>query len=177
MEAIFMMYRRILENRDYKYYLEQINEVEKDRIYCRHGLDHYLAVAKISMLLARECEIDVDEDIVYGAALLHDLGRYDIEAKNHEDVSCQLAEKILPDCGYEPVKIRVIVDLINSHRGRYFISEIQHLRKTKQLDLNACFRIADQISRKCFECQAVDTCKWKEEEKIKFEIVKLQGET
>lgn len=172
-----MMYRRILENKEYKFYIEKINELEKDRIYCGHGLNHFFTVAKICIVLARECGIDVDEDIVYGAALLHDLGRYDINTDNHEVVSCKLAEKILPECGYEPIKILEIVDLITSHRGRYFISEILQLRKTKQLDLKECFKVADQISRKCFECRAIDSCKWKEEEKIKFEIVKLQGDT
>ncbi len=172
-----MMYHKILENSNYKFCLNQINELEKDRIYCRHGLDHFFTVAKISMILAKESGIDADENIIFGAALLHDLGRYDIAADNHEAISCQLAKKILPDCGYNTVEIEKIVELISSHRGRYSISKIQELRKTKQLDLKACFRIADQISRKCFECQAIDTCKWKEEEKLHFEIVQLQGET
>ena len=172
-----MMYHRILENSNYKFCLNQINELEKDRIYCRHGLDHFFTVAKISMILAKESGIDADENIIFGAALLHDLGRYDIAADNHEAISCQLAEKILPDCGYNTIEIGKIVELISSHRGRYSISKIQELRKTKQLDLKECFRIADQISRKCFECKAIDTCKWKEEEKLHFEIVQLQGET
>ena len=57
------------------------------------------------------------------------------------------------------------------------ISKIQELRRSKKLDLNECFRVADQISRRCFECKSSETCKWKDEEKIHFEFIELQGET
>ena len=177
MEAIFMKYHKILENMEYRYCLDKLDELEQDRIYCRHGLEHFYAVARITLMLAQEGGISVDEDVVYGAALLHDLGRYDINAENHEAVSCELARKILPDCEYNFDTIQQIVNIISNHRGRYSISKIQELRRSKKLDLNECFRVADQISRRCFECKSSETCKWKDEEKIHFEFIELQGET
>jgi hypothetical protein len=46
--------KAILANESYRRYVEQIENYEKDRRYCRHGQDHFLAVCRISYILVLE---------------------------------------------------------------------------------------------------------------------------
>ncbi len=43
--------------------------------YCRHGLEHLLDVARISYIQVLEDGLDYDENVLYAAALLHDIGK------------------------------------------------------------------------------------------------------
>ena len=55
--------------------LHKIQELERDRIYCKHGLPHLLDVARIASLMAADRQLDLPRDVIYAAALLHDIGR------------------------------------------------------------------------------------------------------
>ena len=56
--------------------MEHLAEYEKNRIFCRHGMDHLMDVARIAYIENLEKNCGISKEIIYGAALLHDIGRY-----------------------------------------------------------------------------------------------------
>lgn len=145
---------------EYQRLLKELTEWERDREFCRHTPEHFLDVARLTCLLAGEAGLPVDKEVVYGAALLHDIGRVSQykEGIPHEEASARIAEKILPDCGYDTSQQREILKLIREHR-----------RLTEEKSLSALFYRADKLSRNCFFCKARERCDWPEE-KMNLEI-------
>ena len=64
-------------DREYRQLLERLKELEKDRIYCHHGIGHLLDVARIAYIENLETQLGLEKEDIYIAALLHDLGRVD----------------------------------------------------------------------------------------------------
>ena len=60
----------------WKQQMEHLAEYEKNRIFCRHGMDHLMDVARIAYIENLEKNCGISKEIIYGAALLHDIGRY-----------------------------------------------------------------------------------------------------
>ena len=44
----------ILSDARYMQLVQEIEELEKDRIFCRHGFEHFLNVARIACILNQE---------------------------------------------------------------------------------------------------------------------------
>ena len=63
----------ILANEEYKDWMEQIRRSEKERRFCCHGIDHCLDVARIGMLMNLEEKLGLEPELIYAAALLHDI--------------------------------------------------------------------------------------------------------
>ena len=70
-------YNSIIVNSEFLFLLESINEYEKDRKFCRHGIKHLLDTARIMYIIKLEDDLPFDKDMIYAAALLHDIGRYE----------------------------------------------------------------------------------------------------
>ncbi|MCR5019944.1 HD domain-containing protein [Ruminococcus sp.] len=152
---------RILKNEYYQDQLHILCELEKDRIFCRHNIEHFLNVARIAMILCGRKRIKISADIIYSAALLHDIGRVQeyTEGIEHDVASQSTAAKILDsiEC---PRDIREkIISLIASHRNM----------KADPDTPEAMFNKADKLSRNCFECNARSLCKW-QKDKMNLEI-------
>lgn len=149
---------RILEHQGYREYLKKNEAVEKDRIFCRHDLGHFLDVARIAMILNAGEGQGIDPEMIYGAALLHDIGRHlqYLDGTPHEEASAFLAGKILEDCGYTAEERDRIVEAIGLHRCR----EAESME-----GLNGLLYRADKLSRSCYACQAESQCSWKKEKK------------
>lgn len=149
----------ILKNEQFVNGLERIAVLEQDRIFCRHGLEHLLDVARIAWIMVLEQELFLAKDIVYGAALLHDLGRYrqyEDEIPHHQ-ASVQLAAEILPAAGYTDSETAMMIDAIAQHGTE----------PNAQGQLARILYHADKLSRNCFACQAQAECKWNEEKRNK----------
>lgn len=137
--------------------LLRIERLEQQRIFCRHGLEHLLDVARIAWILTMEEQLPLDKEIVYGAALLHDIGRdrqYEEQIPHHQ-ASAGLAAEILPDAGYNAVETTLIVDAIAQHGAPC----------CEQGSLAQVLYQADKLSRNCFRCTVQDQCKWPEEKR------------
>lgn len=145
----------ILKNDKFIYAIKKTNQAEEGRIYCLHGLEHAVDVARIGYILNLEYNYGILKDIIYASALLHDAGRYRQYMDNvpHQQASVELAEEILPQCGYTNEEIEDIKSAINTHRNE----QVQNT-------LGEILRKADDISRLCFNCQARPTCKWSADE-------------
>ena len=48
---------------------QRIQEWEKDRIYCRHGMEHFLDTARIAYIRSLEETIPVSKDQIYGSSM------------------------------------------------------------------------------------------------------------
>lgn len=150
-------YRGILKHPFFVEYLEEVSELEKDRIYCGHSLEHLLAVARIAYIMVLEQKIDLDKDTVYAAGLLHDIGRTTQYKSGvpHEIAAIEPAKQILKDCGYNETEILGITEAIGKHREKYGDS------------LSAVLYKADKQSRNCYVCKASDTCNWPDDKRNK----------
>ncbi|MEG0961956.1 MAG: HD domain-containing protein [Lachnospiraceae bacterium] len=154
---------KLLEETEYLSYVARLEEQEQNRKFCRHGLSHFLDVARIAWIKMLEDEnvsiqkknLEYKEQL-YLVALLHDLGRiqeYD-QGIPHHQAGSRLARVLLSQIDYSQKKTEEIIKAIENHRGDY---------KSNQ-DLIKRIREADQDSRTCFACKEQETCKWKKEE-------------
>lgn len=148
---------KILKNAEFRGLLAKINEAEKNRIYCLHGIEHLMDVARAGYIINLENRLNIPKEIVYGAALMHDIGRWaQYEGTmEHHIASAEAAERILPQCGYTREETALISDAVRAHRNT----------SEKIETLSDVIAEADQKTRMCMLCSASDTCKWKEIEK------------
>lgn len=70
-------FQKIVWHEKYKETYERLQQLEIDRKFCGHDIEHFLSVARISYLMILEKRLPVSKDIIYATALLHDLGRAD----------------------------------------------------------------------------------------------------
>ena len=135
-------YETIISHKAFTSYLKEIEEVEKDRMYCRHGLTHLLDVARIAYIMNLEEGSPFSKDVIYGTALLHDIGkvRQYKEKIPHEQTGAIEAERILLECGYEEAEIGEMTEAILIHR---------HGPNDKERRLSVFLYEADKKSRIC----------------------------
>jgi len=149
----------LLRSSLYRDYSGMVEEKEKDRVFCKHGFSHSLEVARLCWIFLLENGLAYVRDVVYAAALLHDLGRCQ-EDNNataataaiaaatacHAVRSARLAEPLLADAGYSLPERKLITDAIADHRkgeDEVFTSPLSHFLSK-----------ADKYSRLCGDCPA-----------------------
>lgn len=148
----------ILHNEQYISLINRIEMQEKSRIYCKHDLEHLLDVARIGMIIASEEHVTVEKDIIYAAALMHDIGRADLSCDiPHQHNSIKYAKNILSECGFNKSEIDNICNAIESHNSN----------ENSSFGLSYVLYKADKLSRNCFCCKARSTCYWPEDVKNK----------
>lgn len=59
----------------YQEHMQKILKLEQDRIFCGHGPEHLLDVARLAWIMNLELGLGYDKTVVYAAALIHDIGR------------------------------------------------------------------------------------------------------
>lgn len=140
----------------YQEHLHKTLESEKDRIFCKHTPEHFLDTARLCYIFSLESGLKIPKDIIYAAALLHDVGRHLQygEGIPHEKASAQVAETVLPECGYTEAERKQILEAILNHRTR-----------GDDEDFAGIFYRADKASRSCFLCPAERECNWPAEKK------------
>lgn len=149
---------RILENEVFREHLGKNKEAEKDRIFCRHDMVHFLDVARIGMIFNLRENLQIPEDLLYAAALLHDIGKHEQYENGtpHEEASAGIAPLILKKCGYTEAEITEITEAILKHRTGSVAEEPT---------LSGVLYRADKKSRACFACEAKEACNWSNEKK------------
>lgn len=154
---------RILRHPAFLRAMERIDCLERERIYCRHGMQHLLDVARICYILCLEHRIPADKPQIYAAALLHDIGRAEelSGGRPHQLAGSALAAEILEDCGFLQER-EVILSAILEHRKK----QPQQVHTFAQALCEA-----DRLSRMCFCCEAQDSCNWSEERRNHTVIV------
>lgn len=142
----------ILKNSNYISWLVANGQAEREREFCHHDLAHALNVARIAYSLWLEAGgKPVAKDIVYSAALLHDIGRWleyadESGETDHAIESAKLAHGILLEVGYHPDVVAEIEKAIANHRN------------PDTQGLSQVLYMADKLSRECFFCPALNKC-------------------
>lgn len=143
--------RIILQDKDYRRYLDLNAKAEQQRIYCKHDYYHAVYVARLTYLLAMDKDFEKAvslKPLIYAAGVLHDIGRW-VEYDTGEDhalVSARLAGPILQQAGFSSEEIKSIVIAVSEHR------------RSDASGLGALLAEADDLSRECHRCAAVETC-------------------
>ena len=148
---------RIIHNDEYTYLMSMIEENETGRIFCCHGLGHCLDVARIAYIMNLEDGYGIDRELIYAAALLHDVGRADPgnTGRRHHELSVECAVDILGQTGFSDEEAAQISDAIRSH----------NTDGAERTGLAYLLYKADKLSRNCFKCGASDQCYWTQENK------------
>lgn len=142
---------KIIALPQYKKAMSDIKKSESNRKFCLHGFEHSADVARIGYIISLEKNMNIKKDLIYAAALLHDIGRlYQYQnGTPHHEASAELAGNILPQCGFSDEEISEIREAIIYHR----------LNSSKNV-LGELLQQADKLSRMCFFCEARNECKW-----------------
>lgn len=162
---------RIIKNKLYLEYIERIKAYEKDRIFCKHDIVHFLDVCRLAeilwlkhriskmeekfqdnCLISEEAEL-INRELIYAAGLLHDIGRWQEyeSGTRHETASAALAPGILRECGFAEEEIEKIIVAISNHRDK---------KMKEEKSLAGFIYRADKKSRPCFLCEAEKECDW-----------------
>lgn len=147
----------IIENHSFQHNLRKIEDLEKNREFCRHDMQHFLDVARLMYIMSLENVLNIPRHMIYATALLHDIGRGQQYEKGtpHHIASVELAKNILKQCKYDTKEIHDILEAIGNHRNNTEeLNSLSHL-------LYKC----DKLSRNCIHCKAIDGCKWPVEKK------------
>lgn len=150
--------KKICSHPLWKKSLEQIQEIEKERIFCHHDPEHFLNVARLAYIENLEKSMGIPKETIYAAAMLHDIGRHlqYLEKTPHEEASAVIAEKILMDCKISERDLETILHAIRMHRCVEM--------KTEESLAGIIYR-ADKKSRMCLFCPACALCDWSTEKK------------
>lgn len=149
---------RIIQHEVFIRELKKLSRLERERMYCRHDIDHLLSVARVAYIAALEENIPLKKDMIYAAALLHDIGRasqYETGIP-HDQAGALIAERILTDCGYDAAECTEILEAIGCHRSK---------KAAEEKPLSRLIYMADKGARACFACKAQDSCNWPMEKK------------
>lgn len=144
----------------YVEYYEKLKAAEKDRRFCIHQMEHLLDVARIAYILNLEQNLGIRKEVIYAAALLHDIGKYRQYAEGipHDLASAEIAEEILedlPENAFSSEEKREILQAIRGHRRM----------REDMTTLESLLYVSDKKSRMCFACSAEPECNWSAEKK------------
>lgn len=135
----------------YNHHLQKNIEIEKNRRFCLHNLQHFLDVARVSYIIALERKLEVSKEIIYATALLHDIGKWQqyLDGRDHATASRKIAEIILRECNFMENDIKTILQAIQKHReGEDLITPLDQVLYE-----------GDKKSRLCVQCESIKECK------------------
>lgn len=145
----------------YQEYYRRLERMEESRTFCRHQMPHLLDVARIARIRSLEDGMELDADVIYAAAILHDIGKslqYE-EKIPHETAGVRIAGEILDsldgEAAFTEEEKRMILTAIRGHR---------RLRQDPE-PLERLLYESDKASRMCLVCPAERMCDWSEEKK------------
>ena len=151
----------ILAHPLYRECYTRLEELEKDRIFCRHQMTHLLDVARIAYISNMEQGLGIEKEVIYAAALLHDIGKY-VQYEDgtpHEQSGEKIASEILGSLSEK--------DAFSDEENRMILTAIRgHRRLREDADvLEKLLYTSDKTSRMCFACPAEGECDWSTEKK------------
>ncbi len=150
---------RLLQDLEYVTLVKKLEQAETDRKFCRHGLSHFLDVARLAWIMsleqaAKEQKIlkEWEKEQIYLTALLHDLGRLaEIEhGLPHHQAGTELAGYFLERVGWPLERRQRVLNAIQKHRGTEKLKD----------DFANMIKKADNDSRNCFFCDMYKECSW-----------------
>lgn len=139
---------------------EKLKQAEQDRQFCRHQMEHLLDVARIAYIHSLEQHLDIRKEVIYAAAILHDIGKYRqyTHGVPHEKASAEIGGLILEDLPQEMFSEEEKKDILQAILG--------HRRMREGMSpLERLLYLSDKGSRKCFDCGSEKECNWNYQKK------------
>lgn len=139
----------------------QVKEV--NRKFCKHTIQHVIDVARVTYIILLETgdikrfieehhlnSWETAKEIIYTAAILHDIGRWrEYETgEDHAVCGAEMAVEILKRVGFTMDETKIITQAISEHRR---ICENMSM-------LGERLYRADNLSRACSQCEASYEC-------------------
>ena len=151
----------ILAHPLYRECYARLEELEKDRIFCRHQMTHLLDVARIAYISNMEQGLGIEKEVIDAAALLHYIGKH-VQYEDgtpHEQSGEKIASEILGSLSEK--------DAFSDEENRMILTAIRgHRRLREDADvLEKLLYTSDKASRMCFACPAEGECDWSTEKK------------
>lgn len=153
----------------YRMALEQIDAAERDRVFCRHGVGHLLDVARIAWILNMERGLELPRELVYIAALLHDVGRAAQYASGEphdaagERMAAQMLDALPEGARLDAGDREAVLAAVRGHRGDSHVgADAVPPLNERALALASLICEADNRSRPCYACSAQADCYWPE---------------
>lgn len=148
---------QIYNNPVYRKLLDELEYIEKDRVFCKHNLEHFLNFSRIAYIKVLEEKLNVSKEVIYAVGLLHDIGRVKEykEGIEHHKASIEISNEILKETTYTKEEKELICKLIFSHR---------EVKDDKLLEI---IYKSDKLCRECYKCKAEKECYWEDEKKNK----------
>ena len=144
----------ILKHPLYTQNMELNTTTEATWPYCKHDIIHLMDVARIAYIINLEKGYGFSKEIIYAAALLHDITKWKQIAHGvpHNESAIEPATEILRDCGFSGDEISQICTAILNHRKG---------SKDKKDKFSQILYKADKLSRACYFCNyEKKTCNW-----------------
>ncbi len=141
---------KILKHPQYIKNMQLNAEAEKDRLFCRHDLQHSFDVARVAYIMSLERNFAISKEMIYAAALLHDIAKWKQYryGTDHALEGAILAEEILEDIGVSDKDAEEITDAIKTHRRK----------DTRKSLLGTVLYESDKACRPCIFCKSIDGC-------------------
>ena len=151
---------RIINHPLFRMSMKKIREYEENREFCCHGIEHSLDVARMAYIFNLEEQLGFSKEMIYAAALLHDIGRWKQYGENipHEEAGAGLAADILKETDFDEDEIREILTAIGAHRDADVQTEVD-------CSFGRLLYRADKQSRICWLCEAQKECYWPDRQK------------
>lgn len=103
----------------------------KEMTHPAWGITHFKRVYDLANFLGKSQENQIEDDVIFAAAYLHDIGAfspYRQDGKDHSEVSAHHAEKILKDIEFPLEKISLVSEVI---RGHMYYSKLKDFLEVK----------------------------------------------
>lgn len=149
---------KILKHPGFLACVRQVEELEKDRLFCGHGMKHLLSVARLAYIENLEEGHGISKERIYATALLHDMGRLKEyrTGEDHHRAGLAMIEQILKECDFrEPERVEIL-EAVAEHGN-------PQMRNAK--GLKGLLYRADKRSRMCWNCAAEAQCEWSKDKK------------
>ena len=124
--------------------------------FCKHDIAHLLDVARIAYIMNLEKNMGINKELIYAAALLHDITKWKQIAGGgpHNESAVAPARLILTETGFSPHEIEIVLDAILHHRKGPD-------KNSKAYDFSRLIYKADKKSRACYMCPYDKmSCNW-----------------
>ena len=82
------------------------------------GISHFKRIYDLALELALTQQLDIDDDALYAAAYIHDIGAfkpYSQKGRDHTDVAIENCNEILESTDFPIEKIPLVKEIIKSH--------------------------------------------------------------
>ena len=157
--------KAIEEIRNHPLYVEsykKLEHAEQERIFCCHQMEHLLDVARIAYIKSLEQKLEIRKEVIYAAALLHDIGKYRqyTEGIPHEKASAEIAEVILNELSEELFSETEKASILRAILGPHIIGITGPLYREDMEALERLIYTSDKQSRNCFACKVQEECDW-----------------